>query len=129
DERALGQLFSAIERSGFLPAEEVGVAVDVAAHRLYRNGRYHCGDTAYDADGWAERLGRPAGAEPLSGSENPAPPPPPPPRPPRPARRWSTRGRASSATSSSRATRSASGRRPPTASLQASSCAPRRRAR
>jgi len=71
DERVLGRLFSAIERSGFIPAEEVGVAVDVAAHRLYRNGRYHCGATAYDADGWAERLVRLVDEYPIACMEDP----------------------------------------------------------
>jgi enolase len=58
DERAVEMLFAAIERCGFVPAEEVGIAVDVGASRLYRDGRYLCGGTAYDTDGWGERLVR-----------------------------------------------------------------------
>jgi enolase len=71
DERALERLFFAIERAGFLPAEEVGVAVDVGAGRLYRDGHYHCGGKAYDTDGWGERLSRLVDDYPVASLEDP----------------------------------------------------------
>jgi enolase len=71
DERALEAVFAAIERSGFVPAEEVGVAVDVDASRLYRDGRYRCGVTDYDADGWGERLVRLVDEYPVASLEDP----------------------------------------------------------
>jgi enolase len=71
DEHALEAVFAAIERSGFVPAEEVGVAVDVGASRLYRDGRYQCGATDYDADGWSERLVRLVDDYPVASLEDP----------------------------------------------------------
>ena len=71
DERALETLFFAIERAGFVPAEEVGIAVDVGAHRLYRDGRYHCRGKSYDADGWGERLARLVDDYPIASLEDP----------------------------------------------------------
>ncbi len=71
DERALEAVFAAIERSGFVPAEEVGVAVDVGASRLYSDGRYRCGATDYDADGWGERLVRLVDEFPVASLEDP----------------------------------------------------------
>jgi enolase len=71
DEQALEVVFGAIERSGFVPAEEVGVAVDVGASRLYRDGRYQCGATDYDADGWSERLVRLVNDYPVASLEDP----------------------------------------------------------
>jgi len=71
DEHALEAVFAAIERSGFVPAEEVGVAVDVGASRLYRDGRYQCGATDYDADGWSERLVRLVDEYPVASLEDP----------------------------------------------------------
>jgi len=71
DERALETLFFAIERAGFVPAEEVGIAVDVGAHRLHRDGRYHCRGKDYDADGWGERLARLVDDYPVASLEDP----------------------------------------------------------
>ncbi len=71
DERALEALFFAIERAGFIPAEEVGIAVDVGAGRLYRDGRYHCRGKSYDADGWGERLARLIDDYPVASLEDP----------------------------------------------------------
>jgi enolase len=68
DERAIETLFFAIERA---PAEEVGIAVDVGAHRLYRDGRYHCRGKSYDADGWGERLSRLVDEYPVASLEDP----------------------------------------------------------
>jgi enolase len=71
DERALDAVFAAIERAGFVPAEEIGVAVDVGAGRLYCDGRYRCGATDYDADGWGERLVRLVDDYPVASLEDP----------------------------------------------------------
>jgi enolase len=71
DEIALEAVFAAIERAGFVPGEEVGVAVDVSAGRLYRGGRYRCGATDYDADGWSERLVRLVDEYPVASLEDP----------------------------------------------------------
>ncbi len=71
DERALETLFFAIERAGFVPAEEVGIAIDVGAARLYRDDRYHCGGKAYDTDGWGERLARLVDDYPIASLEDP----------------------------------------------------------
>jgi enolase len=71
DERALEALFFAIERAGFVPAEEVGIAVDVGAHRLYRDGRYHCRGKVHDADDWAARLMRLVDDYPVASLEDP----------------------------------------------------------
>jgi enolase len=71
DEQALETVFAAIERAGFIPAEEVGVAVDVGASRLHHDGRYRCGAADYDADGWSERLVRLVEEYPVASLEDP----------------------------------------------------------
>jgi len=71
DERALEALFFAIERAGYVPAEEVGIAVDVGAGRLLRDGRYHCRGRTYDADAWAERLAALVDDYPVASLEDP----------------------------------------------------------
>ena len=71
DERVLETLFFAIERAGFVPAEDVGIAVDVGASRLYRDGRYHCRGKTFDAGGWGERLSRLVEDYPVASLEDP----------------------------------------------------------
>lgn len=71
DERAVEMLFAAIEQCGFVAAEEVGIAVDVGASRLYRDGRYVCGETAHDPAEWAERLVRLVDHYPIASLEDP----------------------------------------------------------
>jgi len=56
DERAIAAALLAIERAGFVPGEEVGIALDVGAARLHREDHYICGETAYNPDAWGERL-------------------------------------------------------------------------
>jgi enolase len=71
DERTLDLAMRAIERSGFVPAEEIGLALDVGAARLYREGKYHCAENAIDAGRWQERLVKIVEAYPLSAIEDP----------------------------------------------------------
>jgi len=57
DERGLELLVSAIERAGFVPGEEIAVAAELHAARLYRDGRYRGPrGEARDSDGWCELL-------------------------------------------------------------------------
>jgi enolase len=55
---ALELLSAGIERSGLRPAEDVAVAIDVAATQLFRDGRYHLSTEGrtLDADGLIEEL-------------------------------------------------------------------------
>jgi enolase len=57
-EEALQTLVAAIERAGFVPGEEVAIALDVAASEFGRAGRYTLGleARALDADGMIELL-------------------------------------------------------------------------
>ena len=71
DERAIESVLRAIEQMGFIPAEEIGIALDVGAARIYRAGRYACADGMLDSDGWGERLLRVVDAYPLSAIEDP----------------------------------------------------------
>ncbi|MCG6874840.1 MAG: hypothetical protein LJE97_07085 [Betaproteobacteria bacterium] len=57
DERGLELLVSAIERAGFVPGEEIAIAAELHAARLYRDGRYRGprGEPR-DSDAWCELL-------------------------------------------------------------------------
>jgi enolase len=57
DERGLELLVTAIERAGFVPGEEIAIAAELHAARLYRNGRYRGprGEPR-DSDAWCELL-------------------------------------------------------------------------
>lgn len=57
DERGLELLVTAIERAGFVPGEEIAIAAELHAARLYRNGRYRGphGEPC-DSDSWCELL-------------------------------------------------------------------------
>ncbi len=62
NEDGLRLLVEAIEVAGFVPGEEISLALDVAATELYRDGHYRLEGAAIDADamagvlaGWAER--------------------------------------------------------------------------
>ena len=64
NEEALEMLVRAIERAGFVPGEQVAIALDVAASELGRNGRYRLGLEGRELDsegmivllmGWLER--------------------------------------------------------------------------
>ncbi|MEO7853279.1 MAG: phosphopyruvate hydratase, partial [Rubrivivax sp.] len=58
NEQALQTLVAAIEHAGFVPGEQVAIALDVAASEFGRNGRYTLGleDRQLDADGLIELL-------------------------------------------------------------------------
>jgi enolase 1/2/3 len=57
DERGLELLVTAIERAGFVPGEEIAIAAELHAARLYRNGRYRGPHgEARDSDAWGELL-------------------------------------------------------------------------
>ncbi len=57
DERGLELLLTAIERAGFVPGEEIAVAAELQAARLYRNGRYRGPrGVQHDSDAWCELL-------------------------------------------------------------------------
>jgi len=58
NEQALETLVSAIERAGFIPGEQVAIALDVAASEFGRNGRYRLGleSRELDSDGLIELL-------------------------------------------------------------------------
>ena len=57
DERGLELLVTAIERAGFVPGEEIAIAAELHATRLYRNGRYRGPHgEARDSEAWCELL-------------------------------------------------------------------------
>jgi enolase len=60
NEQALEMLVRAIERAGFVPREQVAVALDIAASEFGRGGRYKLGleGRELDSDGMCEMLGR-----------------------------------------------------------------------
>lgn len=60
NEQALDTLVRAIERAGFRPGEQVGIALDVAASEFGRGGQYKLAleDRALDTGGMIEMLGR-----------------------------------------------------------------------
>jgi len=60
NEQALEMLVRAIERAGFVPREQVAIALDIAASEFGREGRYTLGleGRELDSDGMIEMLGR-----------------------------------------------------------------------
>ena len=60
NEQALEMLVRAIERAGYVPREQVAIALDVAASEFGRDGRYKLGleGRELDSDGMIEMLGR-----------------------------------------------------------------------
>lgn len=56
DELTIEALLAGIEAVGFIPGEEVGIVVDVAASRLFADGRYAGPDWSFDTDAWGERI-------------------------------------------------------------------------
>ena len=60
NEQALEMLVRAIERAGFVPRDQVAIALDIAASEFGRGGRYKLGleGRELDSDGMIEMLGR-----------------------------------------------------------------------
>ena len=58
NEQALEMLVLAIERAGFIPGDQVAIALDIAASEFGRQGQYHLGleSRALDSDGMIEML-------------------------------------------------------------------------
>ncbi|MEO8312882.1 MAG: phosphopyruvate hydratase, partial [Caldimonas sp.] len=73
NEQALATLVEAIERAGYLPGEQVAIALDIAASDFGRAGRYTLGLEAkeLDSDGLSELLLRWIDAYPIVSIEDP----------------------------------------------------------
>ena len=73
NEQALDTLVRAIERAGFRPGEQVGIALDIAASEFGRGGQYKLAleDRALDTGGMVEMLGRWVGQYPILSIEDP----------------------------------------------------------
>jgi enolase len=71
NEQTVATVFAAIEETGFVPAEEVGIAIDIGAARLYRNNRYVCADGEFDTAQWTARLVRLVERFPVAAIEDP----------------------------------------------------------
>ncbi|WLI78713.1 phosphopyruvate hydratase [Kosakonia sp. H02] len=58
NEQALDTLVKAIEGAGFIPGEDVSIALDIASSEFGKNGRYRLAleSTEYDSDGMCELL-------------------------------------------------------------------------
>lgn len=56
NEDALAMLVRAIERAGFVPGDDVGISLDIAASEFHRNGRYALArdGRALDRDDWID---------------------------------------------------------------------------
>ena len=73
NEQALEMLVRAIERAGFVPREQVAIALDIAASEFGRGGRYKLGleGRELDSDGMIEMLGRWIDRYPIVSIEDP----------------------------------------------------------
>ena len=73
NEQALATLVEAIDRAGYVPGEQVAIALDIAASELGRGGRYTLGLDAQelDSDGLIELLLRWVDAYPIVSIEDP----------------------------------------------------------
>ena len=73
NEQAIEALVEAIERAGFVPGEQVAIALDVAASEFGRQGRYMLGleSRALDSDGLTELLLRWVDKYPIASLEDP----------------------------------------------------------
>jgi enolase len=73
NEQAIEALVDAIERAGFVPGDQVAIALDVAASELGRQGRYTLGleSRALDSDGLIELLLRWVDKYPIASIEDP----------------------------------------------------------
>ncbi len=73
NEQALEMLVRAIERAGYVPGEQVAIALDIAASEFGREGRYKLGleGRELDSDGMCEMLGQWIGRYPIVSIEDP----------------------------------------------------------
>jgi enolase len=73
NDQALDMLVRAIERAGFVPGDQVAIALDIAASEFGRAGRYKLGLEAreLDSDGMIEMLGRWIDRYPIISIEDP----------------------------------------------------------
>ena len=73
NEQALEMLVLAIERAGFIPGDQVAIALDIAASEFGRQGQYHLGleSRALDSDGMIEMLLRWVEKYPIVSIEDP----------------------------------------------------------
>ena len=73
NESALGVLVDAIERAGYQPGRDVGIALDVAASELYRDGQYVLGldGRRYSSEQFTELLAGWVGKYPIVSIEDP----------------------------------------------------------
>jgi len=73
NEQALSTLVEAIERAGYVPGEQVAIALDIAASELGRGGRYRLGldRNELDSDGLIELLLRWVDVYPIVSIEDP----------------------------------------------------------
>ena len=73
NDQALDMLVRAIERAGYIPGEQVAIALDIAASEFGSNGRYKLGLEAreLDSDGMIEMLGRWIDRYPIVSIEDP----------------------------------------------------------
>ncbi len=72
DERGLELLVSAIQRAGFVPGEEVAIAAELHAARLYRDGHYRAPRGApRDSEAWCEYLAKWVARFPIALLEDP----------------------------------------------------------
>lgn len=73
NEQAIEKLVRSIERAGYSPGTEVGIALDIAASELYRESRYHMGleRSVLDGGEFAELLGRWIERYPIASIEDP----------------------------------------------------------
>ncbi len=73
NEEVLQMLVGAIEKAGYVPGDEVGIALDIAASQFYRDGRYHFGleGKELDSDGLSDLLIRWINQFPILSIEDP----------------------------------------------------------
>jgi enolase len=71
DEVTIEALLAGIEAAGFIPGEEIGIIVDIAATRLFNAGAYAGPDWSFDSDGWSERIAGWIEHYPIAGLEEP----------------------------------------------------------
>jgi enolase len=73
NEQVIEELVRAIEQAGYVPGEQVGISLDIAATQFYSNGRYRLrlDDADYDSDAWCMRLLRWLERYPIMSVEDP----------------------------------------------------------